>query len=424
MNLITIPPGLETESFVLEPGALRDVPEILRKHWGAQPKAWLVADDNTWKAAGEELAAILRKAGIEVLPPFRFPGKPVIHAAVEHVDELLAAFPADCVPLAVGSGTINDLVKRASGLKKVRYFCIPTAPSVDGYTSSGAALNSEGLKKTLPCPAPLAIAADSRILDGAPPEMFAAGYADLMAKIPAGADWIVVDQLGMEPIRADVWELVQTPLRDNLSDPADVKRVFMGLAATGYAMQLYRESRPASGAEHLMSHIWEMEDLKFQGEVVSHGFKVSVGTVAATALFEALFSLSEKEARRYAEPGLSRAAREAEIDVLLIRGCYGAEAKKIALDKFLEGEALRERRELLYRNWDVLQERLRRQLYPLAELKAMLKKAHCPTTPAEIGLESEQFIHGVAAAQLIRKRYTILDVVYELGLSKALISCL
>lgn len=198
----------------------------------------------------------------------------------------------------------------------------------------------------------------------------------------------------------------------------------MGLAATGYAMQLYRESRPASGAEHLMSHIWEMEDLKFQGEVVSHGFKVSVGTVAATALFEALFSLSEKEARRYAEPGLSRAAREAEIDVLLIRGCYGAEAKKIALDKFLEGEALRERRELLYRNWDVLQERLRRQLYPLAELKAMLKKAHCPTTPAEIGLESEQFIHGVAAAQLIRKRYTILDVVYELGLSKALISCL
>ena len=54
----------------------------------------------------------------------------------------------------------------------------------------------------------------------------------------------------------------------------------------------------------------------------------------------------------------------------------------------------------------------------------MLRKANCPTTPAEIGLESGQFVHGVAAAQLIRKRYTILDVVYELGLSKALLSCL
>jgi len=424
MNLITIPPGLETESFVLEPGALRDVPEILRKHWGARPKAWPVADGNTWKAAGEELAAILRKAGIEVLPPFLFPGKPVLHAAVEHVDELLAVFPEGCVPVAVGGGTINDLVKRASGVKGVRYCCVPTAPSVDGYTSFGAALNADGLKKTLPCPAPLAIAADSLILDGAPPEMFAAGYADLMAKIPAGADWIIVDQLGMEPIRADVWELVQTPLCDNLSDPADVRRVFLGLAATGYAMQLCRDSRPASGAEHLMSHIWEMENLTLEGDTVSHGFKVSIGTVAATALFEALFSLSEQEARRYAEPGLSRAAREAEIDALLIRGCYGAEAKKIALDKFLEGEALRERRELFYRNWNVLRERTRRQLYPLAELKAMLKKAHCPTAPAEIGLESGQFVHGVATAQLIRKRYTILDAVYELGLSKALLAAL
>ena len=424
MNLITIPPGLETESFVLEPGALRDVPEILRKHWGARPKAWLVADDNTWRAAGEELSGILRAAGVELLSPYRFPGKPTLHATVGLVDELLAVFPADCVPVAVGGGTINDLVKRASGVRGVRYCCVPTAPSVDGYTSYGAALNVDGLKKTLPCPAPLAIAADCRILDAAPPDLFAAGYADLMAKIPAGADWRVVDRLGLEPIRADVWALVQTPLCDNLSDPADVKRVFMGLAATGYGMQLCRDSRPASGAEHLMSHIWEMENLVFNGESVSHGFKVSVGTVAATALYEALFSLSEEKARRYAEPGLSRAAREAEIDALLIRGCYGTEAKTIALDKFLEGDALRERRELVYRNWDELRKRVREQLYPLAELKAMLRKAHCPVSPAEIGLESGPFIHGVAAAQLIRKRYTVLDLVYELGLSKALLSCL
>ena len=114
----------------------------------------------------------------------------------------------------------------------------------------------------------------------------------------------------------------------------------MGLAATGYSMQLYRDSRPASGAEHLMSHIWEMENLTFNGDSVSHGFKVSVGTVASTALYEALFSLTEKEARRHAEPGLPRAAREAEIDALLIRGCYGAAAKEIALSKFLEGEKL------------------------------------------------------------------------------------
>ncbi len=422
MNLIAIPPGLETESFVLEPGALKYVPEILRKNWGASAKAWLIADDNTWAAAGAALSKILEQAGVEQHPPFRFPGKPVLHATEFHVDEILHAFPPNCVPVAVGGGTVNDLVKRAAGVKNIRYCCVPTAASVDGYTSFGAALNVNGLKKTMPCPAPLAIVADSRILEDAPPEMLSAGYADLMAKIPAGADWILVDQLGIEPIRNDVWELVQTPLRDNLSNPADVARVFMGLAATGYSMQLYRDSRPASGAEHLMSHVWEMENLTFENEDVSHGFKVSIGTVATTALYEGLLSLSEQDARRFAEPGLTRSAREAEIDAFLHLGCYGAEARQIALAKFLEGEALAERRESIYRNWEILRKRVRQQLYPLHELKAMLKKANCPTEPQEIGLTPGQFIHGIAAAQLIRKRYTVLDAIYELGLSRVILS--
>ncbi len=424
MNLIPIPPGLETESFVLEAGAMRHAPEILRKHWGSAPKAWIVADDNTWRAAGEKLNGILKAAGITCCEPYLFPGSPTLHATTGHVDELLAVFPEECVPVAVGGGTVNDLVKRASGVKGVRYCCVPTAPSVDGYTSYGAALNVDGLKKTLPCPAPLAIVADTETLANAPGDMFAAGYADLMAKIPAGADWILADRLGLHPIRQDVWELVQVPLRDNLSDPTDVTRVFMGLAATGYAMQLCRDSRPASGAEHLMSHVWEMEDLRFNGESVSHGFKVSLGTVVSTALFEKLFSLSVDEARRFAEPGLCRAAREAEVDALLMRGCYGAEAKEIAMSKFLEGDALRERREQLYDSWEFLREATRRQLFPLAELRKKLEAAHCPVLPAQIGLPAGQFLHGVAAAQLIRTRYTVLDAVYELGLMKVLLQFL
>ncbi len=424
MNLIPIPPGFETESFVLEAGAMRHTPEILRKHWGAAPNVWLVADENTWRAAGEKLDAILRAAGITCCEPYLFPGTPTLHATTGHVDELLAAFPEGCVPVAVGGGTVNDLVKRASGVKGVRYCCVPTAPSVDGYTSYGAALNVDGLKKTLPCPAPLAIVADTKTLANAPGEMFAAGYADLMAKIPAGADWILADRLGLHPIRQDVWELVQVPLRDNLSDPTDVTRVFMGLAATGYAMQLCRDSRPASGAEHLMSHVWEMEDLCFNGESVSHGFKVSLGTVVTTALFEKLFSLSVDEARRFAEPGLCRTAREAEVDALLMRGCYGTEAKEIAMSKFLEGDALRERREQLYDSWEFLREATQRQLFPLAELRKKLEAAHCPVLPAQIGLPAGQFLHGVVAAQLIRTRYTILDAVYELGLMKVLLQFL
>ena len=44
------------------------------------------------------------------------------------------------------------------------------------------------------------------------------------------------------------------------------------------------------------------------------------------------------------------------------------------------------------------------------------KAASCPAAPADIGLGNEQFKHGILAAQLIRNRYTILDVLDELGL--------
>ena len=46
----------------------------------------------------------------------------------------------------------------------------------------------------------------------------------------------------------------------------------------------------------------------------------------------------------------------------------------------------------------------------------MLKDANCPVTPQEIGLTREQFLHGIKTAQLIRNRYTILDLLYEAGL--------
>lgn len=421
MNPVPIPPGMETRLFLLENDALNQLPEAIRSLWGNDARPWLVADDNTWRAAGAEVAKILKAAGMESPDPFLFPGTPMLHADEGNVNLLLEQFPENVVPVAIGGGTVNDLVKRASGLRHVSYCCVPTAPSVDGYTSSGAALTASGLKQTLPCPAPLAVVADSDILRNAPPEMFAAGYADLMAKIPAGADWLAADTLGIEAIDSAVWELVQTPLRDNLSDPSDVRRVFTGLAATGYAMQLYRDSRPASGADHLVSHIWEMENLCGNGKPVSHGFKVAIGTVTSTALYEALFSLSEQEARRLARPGLDRAGREAEIDALLSVGTYGAATRTIALDKFREGKALAERRELIYRNWETLRKRILHQLYPLEELTRRLTAAGCPVKPADIQLGREQFLHGIRTAQLIRKRYTVLDLAYELGLLEELL---
>ncbi len=408
---------METELFVMESGALASLPEVLKSCFSFDG-VWIVADENTYRAVGARAAEILRAAGIRVAAPKVFPAHPMLHGSEEIAQQLAGEIPENCVPVAIGSGTINDLVKRASHLAGKRYCCVATAPSVDGYTSFGAALVTAGFKKTMPCRAPLAVVADADVLRSAPPEMAAAGYADLMAKIPGGADWLIADTIGETPLDPPSWELVQLHLREHLADPAALEPLFMGLAATGYAMQLYHDSRPASGAEHLFSHVWEMEHLTCAGTDVSHGFKVSVGSVASTALMEFVLSLDGCAAEKQAAAPLTPRERGAEIDRLLARGCYGSGVREIALEKFFEGEALAARRKRIFSCWEELQLRLRKQLFPLDELRSKLRRASCPVAPEEIGLDREQFLHGIPTAQCIRKRYTILDLLAEAGLMK------
>ena len=414
MRRISLPPGLETECFILDSGALAAVPGLCRVFFpGRRP--WIVADGNTWEAAGQGVLNSLREAGLTPVEPYLFPASPPPHAENRHVDTLVAAMPPDAVPVAVGGGTVNDLVKRAAFVAGRRYLCVPTAASVDGFTSSGAALVKDGLKQTLPCPAPLALAADTDVRKAAPPEMAAAGYADLAAKIPGGADWLIVDTLGLEPVRPEVWQMVQPELRDRLSEPADLEKIFLGLAATGYAMQLYRDSRPASGAEHLVSHVWEMEGLE-----ASHGFKVGIGTLAVTAMMTEAFRLSAAELRRVASPPSGPEEREREIAALLSRGVYG-DAAGIAMKKFLSGNELLERRSLIASKWEQMGERVLRQLIPFDEMKRQFQRAGCPVHPAEIGLARADFRDGFRRARLIRKRYTVLDLAYEAGILELLL---
>lgn len=66
--------------------------------------------------------------------------------------------------------------------------------------------------------------------------------------------------------------------------------------------------------------------------------------------------------------------------------------------------------------WKQLQNDMKNQLFSVAEFEELLKKASVPVLPEEIGLDRNQYIHGILTAQLIRKRYTILDFLYEAGL--------
>ena len=137
-----------------------------------------------------------------------------------------------------------------------------------------------------------------------------------------------------------------------------------------------------------------------------------IGLLASTLLHEFILENEPVDL----PPAPTRSERKAEIAALLKRGCYGSAPEETAMKKFREGDAIAARRAEIVSVWKDLQQRLRKQIIPYAVLKKMLLAANCPVTPAEIGLDAEQFLHGIRTAQLIRIRYTVLDLLYETGL--------
>ena len=258
--------------------------------------ALLIADERTWDAAGAAVAASLREAGAEVVEPMIYPGSPALYASYGHCVEIKDRLrETGALGVAIGSGTINDLVKLAAGELDEPYAVVGTAASMDGYTGFGAPMTRDGLKITMPCPAPRAVIFDLDVAAGAPAPMAASGYGDLSAKIPAGADWILADVTRVDPIHQLAWDLVQGGVKEALSRPKDLaagipeayEGLCTGLVMSGLAMQVANSTRPASGADHYFSHLWELDHLGAELDPpLSHGFKVAIGTLAMTAFYE------------------------------------------------------------------------------------------------------------------------------------------
>jgi glycerol-1-phosphate dehydrogenase [NAD(P)+] len=384
----------------------------------------IICDTNTWDVAGKRIYDHFYVLG--TFPQaFVFPESHLEPTAynVKRVKDFLEKYNG--IAIAVGSGTINDLVKRASFEVNQSYAVFPTAPSVDGYTSYGAALIVDGFKTTLPCNPPYLVLADTEIIRNAPLDMIASGYGDLSAKITAGADWITASQLGIEPIDKQVWKMVQGPLKTRLSNPELLKQrdgkiitnFFKGLIEVGYAMEIYKDSRPASGAEHLLSHVWEMEHLCVNDIPVSHGFKVSIGTLVVTAMMMELRAYTSDNLIYFENVADTWSERLKEIKLYFDESLSSFDKiVQASSDKFCGGEKLEERRELYKNNIDKINDKIADQIIPFKELQNRYKLAGCPFEPKMIGLTREQLASGIRKAQYIRKRYTILDLLYETGL--------
>jgi len=419
----------ETRFLLTATGARHDVAAVFEKQFGSQP-AIVVTDENGFAAAGRDVLDSFNRAAHSVAEPFVFDSD--VYAEDRCVQQLQTALKGVAgIPVAVGSGTLNDLTKLVAHRLNRPYLAVATAASMDGFTAYGASITYKGSKQTFDCPAPQAVLADLEVIAAAPPGLNASGYADLIAKIAAGADWMVADAAGIEPIRPDVWETVQSRLHhwvssaDGIrnSDPAALRSLVAGLMMSGFAMQAARSSRPASGAEHQFSHLWDMQHHTHNGVAPSHGFKVGIGTLSSIGLYDELIrrDLTSRSVDDLMQRWPSSEQLESRIRELFEPGELAEKAVEETRAKYPSRPQLREQMNRLHAAWPDLRQRLQQQLIPFGRLRDMLAEAGAAFEPEQIGISRSRLRLSYEQAFYIRRRFTVLDLAMLSGEGEAAI---
>ncbi len=406
----------------IENGALSRLPDHI--HTLGYKNVFMVCDVNTWEAAGKQAEEALTQAGIahntlvlpdtELVPDEQAVGK--VMEAYERGTDLI---------LAVGSGTLNDLCKFVSFQLGLPYMILATAPSMDGFVSVGAALIHNHVKTTYQAHVPEAVLGDPAVLAAAPMEMIVAGLGDILGKYTCLVDWkmahIIEGEYYCEKIDRMVKESIGIVVEESdgirRRDEEAVKHLMEALVLSGVAMSFIGNSRPASGSEHHLSHYWEM---KFQMEgkkPILHGIKVGVGMIAVTKMYEML---------KEEQPDFAAAAQgvpDVEAWKKKVCACYEDAAPGILE---LEEQCGKNRVENRNRRLAVMEERwqeirslIDREIPSHKVMEEMMVSLGEPINPRQIGISSELVRDAVILAKEVRNRFTILQVLWDLGLLDA-----
>lgn len=385
----------------------------------------LVADQYTYAALGKRVADACEKHGLDVRRII-FTHDPVIADEYHIVQVLIQSDSTNRAYIAVGSGTLTDIVRFVCLARNAKFISVPTAPSVDAFTSVGAALTIGRSKQTIPAIAPNAIFADLETLCAAPRPMIAAGFADVLGKFTSLADWKLGHLLWGERYDEAIASRASVALQSCLKYTNDIARTSEegvrcltdALMESGQCIADFGSSESASGSEHHLSHYWEMKSLWENRPALLHGAKVGVASILIAQRYEKIRQLSRADMMARLNSIVSP-TREQMIEQ--IRAGYGSSADAIIANHKafldLDDENLGRLKKQIVDSWD--QVRAIAATVPSPDtLTNYLRQVDAPTTPQELGLCESDVAAALAYADYLRNRYTILKLVRLLGIEK------
>lgn len=321
-------------------GAIEDLPKM------AEPfkdgKILVVFDNHTYEVAGKRAVELLKENGFNVKELLFDTGDDILIPDEKTLGRIVQEQDLDTsLMVAVGSGVINDSVKFVTSRSGLPYIIVATAPSMDGYVADGAPIFSQGYKYSPVAHLTYGLVGDTDILKTAPQDLIQAGYGDVVGKITAIADWDLAVKANND-YRCDTCVTLVNRALDKCfakaeglkeRDPESLGALLEALTLTGVAMALVNISRPASGAEHMLSHFWEMDYIARGLNPNHHGIQVGVATPVIARFFEELADILPEGTGALCPP-------HEEIEALLAKGGAPTSPKDIGISKELFHDSL------------------------------------------------------------------------------------
>ncbi len=365
------------------------------------PNKLLVVTDEPALAASEGILESLDTAGItyelKVFESLRVAEMD----AVECLEEMCA--PQDGV-LSIGTGSVNDICRLAAFRQNKPFAIFATAPSMDGFASDSAPITKNNFKISYPARQPQIIIADTKILAAAPAELKAAGFGDMIAKKIAMVDWRVSNLLTGEYycervaalVRKAVDQIVSLADKVTAEDEEAAGAIMEARCFTGIAMQLVRLTRPASGAEHIISHFWEVK--KLEEGIISdfHGKKVGVATLIVNNIYNKLAEYKEVEI----VPDMT--------DWDKVKQVYGPNLTEDMMKMNQPPVTDEFDNNLIAENWQKICDIIHEELMSDEELYTLMLRAGAAVSVKEIAVSDELCRLGVKYHSYMRHRITIM----------------
>lgn len=318
--------------------------------------------------------------------------------------------PADTGYLiAAGGGVLTDTGKYIGFTHGgIPVIVVPTAASVDGFAADSSVMTFRHFKHPLTTQAAVAIVADTAVLAKAPYRLTASGLGDLLGKYIALADWRFANLVGGEPLCERIYQMVEDAVKEAMSvidkvakqDEDALGALMYALILSGLTIQMWGNSRPASGSEHHISHLWELNILHPTNNGL-HGEMVGVGTIVCKQIYEKIFESVGDQPEKFIKEYKG-------MDLALLKRYYGD-----VFDELMKyndpDETTFVDRDKMIQSWGKIRE-IYGQMPSSEEMLRLFESCGMKSTLASVGVDSSLLPVSIQIGPYVRGRLTLYRV--------------